>query len=155
MNKIKFFLLAIAILLGTSAVGFVPTKAAAAYHNNDNYGSSHNRMIVRNYYPYDMNNYNFRPYCQNAYYSQVTYPRTVYLIDASNSANQLNIINATRNGSTTAAYIIVRPEVYNRVVTAYNQLGVVSVRVDRSNGIVTFYTVNGTFSTYAVNISYQ
>jgi hypothetical protein len=113
------------------------------------------------------NNYNRTPYVNTYnpniyfnrniytpdYYSTVRYPQTVYLIDSSNSANQLNIINATRNGGMTAAYIIVTPDVYNRLVNDYNISGIVTVSVDTSNNLVTFYTSSETFSTVAVSVT--
>jgi hypothetical protein len=161
MKTIKVIGLVLGMTIMMALVGF-GQKAQAAYYGNydwNNYSSQY-----RNYYPYNnmYNNNYYNRYFDSRYSNyydyyrtSATYPRTVYLIDSSNSANQLNIINSTRGGSTTAAYVTVPSYVYNRVVNDYNQLGAVSVRVDRNSNMVTFYTVNGTFSTYAVNISWQ
>lgn len=154
MNKAKYFGLVSLLALGTLVGTLLPAKASAQLYSSGidystmNYGSRYSRYddLYRMRFFRDGNFFRLR--------NLVTYPRTVYLVDAGNSANQLNIINATRGGTTTAAYITVPTWAYNRVVDAYNELGVVSVRVDRLSGVVTFMTVNGTFSVRAVNIDF-
>jgi hypothetical protein len=171
--KAKLFSLGVLIALGAFVASLVPIKASAQDmgedDNTSDYSTSDNTSSYgqqdygqqMNYggpsYDYSMGMRGYGGYGGYGYYSQyrrfITYPRTVYLVDASNSANQINIINATRGGSTVAAYIVVRPEVYNRVVDDYSELGLVSVRVNRATGLVTFMTINGTYSTYPISIS--
>lgn len=155
MKKLKFLGAMLATTFGVLCLSFSPLKASAQYGGNYNqsYMHGYNSMNYGSSYDYPGSSRYMRNYFPGMI--RVTYPRTVYLIDASNSANQLNIINATRGGSTTAAYITVSPDVYNRVVDDYNELGVASIRVDLQSDIVTFMTVNGTFSTYPINISWQ
>jgi hypothetical protein len=171
MNKGKLFSLSLLIGLSAFLVSLAPIKASAQDMGEDNnvsdntpdYSTSDNTSGYgqqMNYggpsYDYSMGARGYGGYGGYGYYQYrrfITYPRTVYLVDASNSANQINIINATRGGSTVAAYIVVRPEVYNRVVDDYSELGLVSVRVNRATGLVTFMTINGTYSTYPISIS--
>jgi hypothetical protein len=158
MKKIKWVGLSLFLALSALMLSFSPIKAQG--YSADDYMYNGDYMISGNYnYPYYYSNNRSIDFYRNRFRipfrSAITYPRTVYLVDASNSANQLNIINATRGGSTIAAYITVRPEVYDRVVGDYNQLGMVSVRVNQFSRLVTFQTVNGTYSTYAMNISWQ
>lgn len=167
MKNNKIFGVGLFFALGVFLLGLVPVKASAQY-----YGGGDMQYPVSNYSTLGMTNYygnsNYMPYRSNYFpgnsynnyypgniYSQVTFPRTVYLVDAGNSANQLNIINATREGTTTAAYVTVPTYVYNRVVNDYNVLGVVSISVDPVSNIVTFQTVSGTFSDRAILISFQ
>ncbi len=148
--KIKLFGLGLLFGLGALLLNLVPAKASAfhgEYERSMNY--SYEYPMYGQYY----NDYGYSPYSR--YYQNVTYPRTVYLVDAGNSANQLNIINATTGGSTTAARIVVPTYIYNQVVSAYNVLGQASIRVDLSTDRVVISTVNGTFSTYPILISFE
>ena len=149
MRKLKLLGLGLFFAVSSLLMSFSPVKAQDSY---DDYDDS---IAYRSYdgRGYDSSYYRYR--YPRRIMRGATYPRTVYLIDSSNSANQLNIINATRGGSTTAAWIIVRPEVYDRVVDDYNELGVVSVRVNRGSNVVTFRTVDGTFSIRALSISFM
>lgn len=152
--------LSIGLLSLAAGMLFVAAPAKANDNNDRDWNNCWNREYrysnhsYNNFYRYHIPyNNRFDRHFDRFNYG-VTYPRTVYLVDAGNSANQLNIINSTRGGSSTAAYITVNSNVYNRIVDDYNQLGVVSVHVDRFNDRVTFYTVNGTVTTNAVDIDF-
>jgi hypothetical protein len=161
MKKMKLAAIGLVMGLGALFLSLSPTKANAQgfdYYNQNmmnygQYGNFNNYFRNMNNYYRNMN-YNFGNNFYNRYRFNATYPRTVYLVDAGNSANQLNIINATTGGSTTAARIIVPTWAYNRVVNDYNQLGVVSVRVS-GNNVVMFQTVNGSFAVGAISVSFQ
>jgi len=160
MKRIKLFGLGLFFALGALLVSFIPTKASAQIYGDSFRGYNRGDMISRYRYPVNYNQYmnrypNYYGNIYDNYYSRVTYPRTVYLIDAGNSANQLNIINATRGGSTTAAYITVSTYDYNRLVNDYNTLGVMSIRVNAGSNLVTFQTVNGTYTVDPILVSFQ
>jgi len=145
-------------MIGALVIGLAPAKANMNYYNLGNMRNYNNVNMWRYHFPTSYNRY-FNNYFQGGFYNSYnmmsTFPRTVYLIDAGNSANQLNIINSTRGGTTTAAYITVDSDDYNRLVNDYNTLGMMSIMVNRMTDRVTFHTVNGIIVVDPVSISWQ